>query len=142
MMQRNSDDWPDHVHDHDRRHVGHNAQWHVGHEHDDNGSMVTIRVTRVNVGGMAPTGSGPAGLVAATVQVHVPAISCRAVLFMTFPAPAESTRANWAEIAYEKTLMMLDPAWSCRMPQSYNGCNAVQGLWNANSGYFFRFIDC
>jgi hypothetical protein len=27
---------------------------------------------------------------------------------MTFPAPAESTRADWKEIAHEKGLMMLD----------------------------------
>jgi hypothetical protein len=27
-----------------------------------------------------------------------------------FPAPAESIRADWEEIAYEKALMMLDPA--------------------------------
>lgn len=39
---------------------------------------MTIKVTRVNAGGMPPTGAGPAGLVAATVQVHVPAINCRA----------------------------------------------------------------
>jgi hypothetical protein len=30
--------------------------------------------------------------VAAALQVHVPAINCRAVLSMTFPASAESTR--------------------------------------------------
>jgi len=39
---------------------------------------------------MPPTGAAQAGLVAVTV--HVPAINCRAVLCMTFPAPSESTR--------------------------------------------------
>jgi hypothetical protein len=29
---------------------------------------------------------------------------------MTFEAPAESSREDWAEITCEKALMMLDPA--------------------------------
>ena len=78
---------------------------------------MTIGVTRVNAGGMPPTGAGPAGLVAAAVPVHVPAINCRAVLSMTFPAPAESTRTDWAEMAYERALMMLEPACSGRIPR-------------------------
>jgi hypothetical protein len=69
---------------------------------------MTIRVTCVIADGMPPTGAGRAGLVAATV--HVLATNCRAVLSMTFPAPTESTRADWAEIADEKAQMMLDPA--------------------------------
>jgi hypothetical protein len=69
-----------------------------------------IRVTRLNSGGMPPTGAGPAGQVAAALQVHAPAINCRAVLSMTVPAPAESTQPDWAEIGHENALMMLDPA--------------------------------
>jgi hypothetical protein len=72
---------------------------------------MTITVTRVKAGHMPPPAAGgPAGLVAATVEVDVPAINCRAVLSMTVPAPAGSTRADWAEIAYDRALMMLDPA--------------------------------
>lgn len=97
---------------------------------------MTIRVIRVNAGGMPPTGAQPAGLVTATVPVHVPAINGRAVLSMTFPAPAESTRTDWAEMASERALMMLEPARSDRIPKSYNGCNSAQGFWGTNSGVF------
>ena len=57
-MWRNSDDWPDHVDDHDRRHVDDNTQCHIRHEREDDGCVVpmTTRVTRVNSGGMPPTG--------------------------------------------------------------------------------------
>lgn len=49
-------------------------------------------------------------MIEAYVQVHVPAISTRGMLCMFFPAPAESNRDDWAEIAYDRALEMLDPA--------------------------------
>ena len=49
-------------------------------------------------------------IVHAAVHVHVPGLNARAEIRMRLPAPANSTRADWAEIAYKKALMMLDPA--------------------------------
>ena len=46
----------------------------------------------------------------AAVHVHVPGVNARAVVRMAFESPAGSSRDDWAEFAYEKALMMLDPA--------------------------------
>lgn len=43
------------------------------------------------------------------VQVIVPAIQARALIEISVPAPANSSRNELAEIAYDKALMMLDP---------------------------------
>ena len=50
------------------------------------------------------------GQIHAHVQVDVPEIKSRAVIRMHFPAPANSNREDWADIAYDRALMMLDPA--------------------------------
>ena len=50
------------------------------------------------------------GMVQAHVTVQVPALIARAVIEMTFPAPARSNRADWTKLAYDRALMMLDPA--------------------------------
>lgn len=88
---------------------------------------ITISVTRVKVlsstivpvgipatGGMQPAGTGDmwAGLdiVHSILVVHAPGLNARAIIDMTFKAPARSSRADWAEIAYQRALMMRDPA--------------------------------
>lgn len=50
------------------------------------------------------------GMAHAHVQVDVPEIMSRALITMHFPAPVRSHRADWEEIAYDKALLMLDPA--------------------------------
>ena len=78
---------------------------------------MTIRVMRVQaVDSMImpvhmrrwPAGTGIS--VHATVHVHVPGLRGRATIRMAFQAPAGSNREDWAEITYERALMMLDPA--------------------------------
>lgn len=81
---------------------------------------VPIRVTRVKaasvplIDDMRMTGTGnmwarsePAH---AAVRVEIPGLNARATIEMTFPAAAGSNRADWAEIACGKVLMMLHPA--------------------------------
>jgi len=46
----------------------------------------------------------------AAVQVHVPSLNARAEIEMSFAAPVNSNREEWAEIAYDRALRMLDPA--------------------------------
>ena len=83
--------------------------------------MTIRRITRVKAmhsmimrGGMPPDGhAGPddiGTMVHAVVQVHAPGLKARATIRMAFRAPAGSNREEWAEIAYERALMMLDPA--------------------------------
>ena len=50
-------------------------------------------------------------MIEAQIQVHVPAISTRRMLRMHFPTPAGSNREDWVEIACDRALEMLDPAW-------------------------------
>ena len=50
------------------------------------------------------------GTLHAHVQVLVPAHNAPAIIEMGFPTPAEPNRDDWAETAYEKSLVMLDPA--------------------------------
>jgi hypothetical protein len=46
----------------------------------------------------------------AHVKVDVTEITSRAVIAMDFPARVGTNRGDWEETAYEKALMMLDPA--------------------------------
>ena len=46
----------------------------------------------------------------AAVRVEVLGLIARMTIEMTFPAPAGSNRADWAEIACGKVLIVLDPA--------------------------------
>ena len=79
----------------------------------------TIRVVRV----MSTSDMSPGGLmrlsgtrrmrqtiVRADVHVHVPGLNGRANIRMAFPAPPGTDRGDWAKIAYERALMMLDSA--------------------------------
>jgi len=66
---------------------------------------MTIRVTNVKTMNTMVMPGGHAA-----VHVHVPGLNARAVIRMAFESPAGSSRDDWAEIAYEKALMMLDPA--------------------------------
>lgn len=60
--------------------------------------------------GMPSNGGSIRQMVHAHVHVRVPGLTARAVIKIHFPAPADTSRVEWAEIAYEKALMMLDPA--------------------------------
>jgi hypothetical protein len=64
----------------------------------------------VMIDGMPSSGGSIRQMAHAHVDVHVPGLSARAVIKMHFPAPADTNRVEWAEIAYEKASMMLDPA--------------------------------
>jgi hypothetical protein len=46
----------------------------------------------------------------AAVRVEVPGLIARMTIEMTFPAQAGSNRADWAEVACGKVLIVLDPA--------------------------------
>lgn len=61
---------------------------------------------------MADSMPSNGGSIRQIVYAHmpVPGLKARAVIEMHFPAPADTNRAGRAEIAYEKALMMLDPA--------------------------------
>lgn len=65
---------------------------------------MTINVTRVMCIVNMP------GMVRAHVQVLVPALYAPAIIEKGLPAPPGSNRDDWAETAYEKSPMMLDPA--------------------------------
>lgn len=74
-----------------------------------------ISVSRVKrFGGMLPLRSDDqrtAGIaVHAAVEVHVPGLNARTEIMMAFEALAGSNRRDWAEIAYERALFVLDPA--------------------------------
>jgi len=80
-----------------------------------------IRVTHVKAvngmimpGGMPPDRhvqrAGTGTMVYAAVRVQGPGLNARAAISMTFSAALVMTREDWAEIAYERALMMLDPA--------------------------------
>jgi len=71
-----------------------------------------ITGTRVKARRVLPTAGGPVIQVAPTVHLNVPAMRCRAVLLIAFPAPALSARAGSAEIACGRALMMLGPAYA------------------------------
>jgi hypothetical protein len=59
---------------------------------------------------MADSMPSNGGSIRQMAHVHVPGLNARAVIKMHFPAPADTNRVGWAEIAYEKALIMLDPA--------------------------------
>lgn len=49
-------------------------------------------------------------MVHAGVDVQVPGLSAHAVISVSFPGPVGSNREDWEDIAYDKALLMLDPA--------------------------------
>ena len=50
------------------------------------------------------------GVVQTHIEVQVPGLNARAMIEMEFSIPTGTSRNDWAEIAYEKALLMLDPA--------------------------------
>lgn len=50
------------------------------------------------------------GVVYATVDVDVPNIAAKARINMHFPAPPGTGPKHWRKFAYDRALMMLDPA--------------------------------
>jgi hypothetical protein len=62
---------------------------------------MTIRVMEV---------SADAGLVNAGLSVEVPEIGAKARIEIRFPAPPGTGPDDWREEAYDRALMMLDPA--------------------------------
>jgi hypothetical protein len=54
--------------------------------------------------------SADAGLVNASLSVDVPEIGAKAHIEIRFSAPAGTRPNDWWEEAYDRALMMLDPA--------------------------------
>lgn len=81
---------------------------------------MSIRVTRVKavgvpvIDGMRITGTSNMWARSESAhpatRVEVLGLGARATIEMTFPIPAGSNRADWAEIACGKALVLLDPA--------------------------------
>lgn len=62
---------------------------------------MTITVVRVVAEG---------GFVHASIAVEVQKIRALARIDLNFPAPTGATMVDWKELAYDRALMMLDPA--------------------------------
>lgn len=69
--------------------------------HDQAMEKMTIKVTEV---------SAAAGFVNASLSVDVPEIGAKARLEIRFPTPPGTGLDDWRELAYDRALMMLDPA--------------------------------
>lgn len=127
MIQRNLDHWPDHVHGHDRHHGDHNKHEHHVH-HGGDGDVVPMTISfhtcessrqQDRAGRHAGNGRHSYGTgnmwagsetVHAIMDVHARGLNARSRIDMTFEAPAESNRTDWAEIVCERALTMFDPA--------------------------------